>query len=106
MSKVLDGFTQVEVATTDTRQFVDTLLRLGKIGGALTKECPAFKGVVLRARVILLDEDVPKIPQSAIIRVIPKEGSPQKPKATRGRKPAEKKEAVVEDAPKEGVSEE
>ena len=70
MSKVLDGFTQVEVATTDTRQFVD------------------------------------KIPQSAIIRVIPKEGAPQKPKATRGRKPAEKKEAVVEDAPKEGVSEE
>lgn len=44
---------KVSVCTIDTRKFIEDLLALGKVGGVLTDECIATKGMFLRAEVLV-----------------------------------------------------
>jgi hypothetical protein len=99
-------YKKVSVASIDTRKVVEALLYLGSIGGELTKNCVAIKGLMLRADVEL-PWDVP-VEESMIIKVskgakiVREEETPKKeveaPKKP-GRKP---KEAVEEVIPSEG----
>lgn len=63
----MESFKKVVVTTLDTRKFVEAMLYLGSIGGVLTRECVAVKGMMLRAEV-----EVPEatpVKESQIIRV-------------------------------------
>ena len=44
---------KVTVVTIDTRKFVQDVLALGAVGGELTEDCVAVKGMFLRAEVII-----------------------------------------------------
>lgn len=59
---------KVLVNTISTRDFVDSLLYLGSIGGVLTDKCAAYKGMFLRAEVEV-DETTP-IKESPILKVL------------------------------------
>lgn len=49
---------KVNVTTVDTRRFVQDLLALGAIGGVMDESCIAYKGILLRAEVLVPDDAV------------------------------------------------
>lgn len=58
---------KVSVTSVDTRKFVEGILYLGSLGGKITKNCVAIKGMMIRAEVEL-PWDVP-VEESQTIRV-------------------------------------
>lgn len=50
---------KVTVVTVDTRKFVEDILKLGSVGGKITDDCVAYKGMLLRAEVV--------VPVSAVV---------------------------------------
>lgn len=50
---------KVVVVTVDARKFVEDILKLGALGGQLTEDCVAIKGMFLRAEVM--------VPKSAVV---------------------------------------
>ena len=82
---------RVEVATTDSRQFVKELLELGAAGATLPDDVGVFKGIMLRTAV-----DVPVdaiVKESPVVRVQKHSVAPVEVK-----KPAAKKQPVLKKA--------
>lgn len=92
---------KVVVSTVDTRKFVDSLLYLGGLGGKLTENCVAIKGMFLRAEVeVSADAIVEQTPEMRLaagleyeaVEEAPVETKVEEPKKARGRKPKADKE--------------
>lgn len=85
---------RVEVATTDSRQFVKELLALGAAGATLPDDAGVFKGIMLRTAV-----DVPVdaiVKESPVVRVQKHSVAPVEVK-----KPVAKKQPVLKQVKEE-----
>lgn len=65
---------KVLVSTIDTRKFVDALIHLGSVGGEFNNSCTAFKGMFLRAEVLVPETAViEETPEMRVMQGLPKE---------------------------------
>ena len=60
---------RVQVATTDSRQFVKDIIELAKLGATLPDDAGVFKGIMIRTQLEVSDDVV--IQQSPSVRVLP-----------------------------------
>lgn len=116
------GMKKVEVASTNSREFVKAILSLGAQGATLPDSSGVFKGIVLRTSVEI-DEDV-LVEQSPIVRVLPidkkrvelalpgdglvvpvkEEDSPKPVKKTAVKKSTTDKEVKIEEIKEDGAN--
>lgn len=100
----MSDFKKVEVASTNSREFVKALLALGAQGATLPEDSGVFKGVILRTSVEV-GEDV-LVEQSPVVRVLPTEKNKKKEAETDVKEAVEapKKEAVKKTAGKKEIA--